>query len=233
MRPVRAHYLQHEPQEGLGSIESWLRGRGWEIRGTLLHEGEALPDVSEFDLLVIMGGGMSANDEARLPWLRAEKDLIRRAIEADKKILGVCLGAQLIASALGARVYPNAEKEIGWHQIRATKTDNGNVFRLPDSCEAFHWHGETFDLPEGAVLLAESEACRNQAFQIGQNIIGLQFHLETTPDTARQFVCSGRSDLMPGKFVQSEEEIVSAPAEKYMQLNELMGKALTHLTGLP
>lgn len=92
---MRVHYLQHEPQEGLGSIESWLRERGCEIRSTMLHEDEALPDVTDFDLLVIMGGGMSANDEARLPWLRAEKDLIRRAIEADKKILGVCLGAQL------------------------------------------------------------------------------------------------------------------------------------------
>lgn len=226
---MKAHYLQHESQEGLGSIESWLRGRGWEIRGTMLHEDEPPPDVSEFDLLVILGGGMSANDEAGLPWLKSEKNLIRRAIETDKKILGVCLGAQLIASALGARVYPNAEKEIGWHEIRAVDANDAGVFRFPDSCEAFHWHGETFNLPEGAVLLAESDACRNQAFQIGRNIIGLQFHLETTPETARQFVSSGRSDLTPGKFVQSEEDILSAPEEKYTQLNALMGDVLAHL----
>jgi len=228
---MRAHYLQHEPQEGLGSIESWLRGRGWDIRGTMLHEGESLPEVADFDLLVIMGGGMSVNDEARLPWLRAEKDLIRRAIEAEKKILGVCLGAQLIANALGARVYPNAEKEIGWHEIRAVDSSDPQAFRFPASCEAFHWHAETFDLPPGAALLAESAACRNQAFQIGRNIIGLQFHLETTPDTARQFVTSGRSDLTPGQFVQSDEEILSARAEKYARLNGLMGDVLAHLTG--
>ena len=172
---------------------------------------------------------MSVNDEARLPWLRAEKELIRHAIDAEKKILGICLGAQLIANALCARVYPNAEKEIGWHQIRAVDAHRANVFRFPASCEAFHWHGETFDLPKGAVLLAESDACRNQVFQIGVNIIGLQFHLETTPKTARQFVSSGRSDLTPGKFVQSEEDILSAPEEKYTQLNALMGDVLAHL----
>lgn len=233
MRLVRAHYLQHEPQqEGPGSIDVWLRERGCEIRGTMLHEGETLPHIEDFALLVIMGGGMSVNDEARLPWLRAEKQLIRRAIAADKKVLGVCLGVQLIAGALGAQVYPNAEKEIGWHEIRAISSDIPDTFRFPASCEAFHWHGETFDLPAGSVLLAESAACRNQAIQIGANVIGLQFHLETTPETARQFVSSGRSDLTPGKFVQSEEEILSAPAEKYTQLNARMGDVLSHVTGL-
>lgn len=229
---MRAHYLQHEPQEGLGSIAPWLHARGCEIRSTMLHEGEMLPDLAGFDLLFIMGGGMSVNDEERLPWLRAEKDFIRRAIDANKRILGVCLGAQLIASALGARVYSNTEKEIGWHEIRAVTTNNPEAFRLPASCGAFHWHGETFDLPPGAVLLAESDACRNQAFQIRRNIIGLQFHLETTPDTARQLISSGRCDLAPGKFVQSEEAILSTPAEEYARLNSLMGDVLAHLTGL-
>jgi GMP synthase-like glutamine amidotransferase len=228
---VKAHYLQHEPREGLGSIETWLRERGFQIRGTMLYRGEPLPDVADFDLLVIMGGGMSANDEDRLPWLRAEKNLIRHAIAADKKVLGICLGAQLIASALGSRVYRNTEKEIGWHEIRGIPGGDDRVFRFPRSCEAFHWHGETFDLPAGAVPLAESAACRNQAFQIGQNTIGLQFHLETTPDTARQFVSSGRSDLVPGAFVQSEAEIVGAPAGKYDRLNALMDAVLSHLTG--
>lgn len=228
---MKAHYLQHEPQEGLGSIETWLRDHGCQIRGTMLHEGEALPDIADFDLLVILGGGMSANDEERLPWLRAEKNLIRRAMAADKKVLGICLGAQLIASALGSRVYRNAEKEIGWHEIRGIPVGDGHVFCFPRLCEAFHWHGETFDLPAGAVLLAESAACRNQAFQIGRNIIGLQFHLETTPDTAHQFVSSGRTDLAPGPFVQSEEEILGAPAGKYDRLNALMDDLLSHLAG--
>ena len=233
LRPMKAHFLQHEPQEGLGSIEAWLAERGFEIRGTMLHEGETLPGTGDLDLLVIMGGGMSANDEAKLSWLRTEKELIRAAIDENKKVIGVCLGAQLIASALGARVYRNAEKEIGWHPIRGIASSDASVFRFPSVCDAFHWHGETFDLPPGAVHLAESEACKNQAFQIGARVIGLQFHLETTPETARQFISSGRSDLTPGPYVQSEEEILSAPAEKYRELNGLMARVLSHLTALP
>ena len=230
---MRAHYLQHEPQEGLGSIEAWLAERGFEIHGTMLHEGENLPLPGDFDLLVIMGGGMSANDEEKLPWLRAEKELIRTAIAAEKKVLGVCLGAQLIASALGARVYRNAHKEIGWHPIRGIASSETSAFRFPSICDAFHWHGETFDLPPGAVHLAESQACRHQAFQIGTNVIGLQFHLETKPETARQFISSGRSDLTPGPYVQTEEAILSAPPEKYRQLNGLMARVLSHLTAFP
>jgi len=230
---MRALYLQHEPQEGLGSIEAWLAARGFEIHGTMLHEGETLPGTGDFDLLIIMGGGMSTNDEDKLTWLRAEKELIRAAIAENKTVLGVCLGAQLIASALGSHVYRNAEKEIGWHPIRGIASSDASVFRFPSVCDAFHWHGETFDLPPGAVHLAESEACKNQAFQIGARVIGLQFHLETTPETARQFASSGRSDLKPGKFVQSEEQILSAPPEKYRELNGLMARVLSHLNALP
>jgi GMP synthase-like glutamine amidotransferase len=228
---VRAHYLQHEPQEGLGSIGGWLAQRDFAIRGTMLHENEPLPRVSDFDLLIIMGGGMSANDDDRLPWLRGEKQLLRAALDADKKVLGICLGAQLISAALGSPDYGNAHKEIGWHPIRDVATGADKVFRFPSACEAFHWHGETFDLPKDAVHLAESEACRNQAFQIGRQVIGLQFHLETTPETARQFVSTGRPDLAPGPYVQTEEEILSAPPEKYRELNKLMAGVLSHLTG--
>ena len=226
---MRAHYLQHEPHEGPGSIQPWLAARGFEVRGTMVHEGEALPDIAAFDFLIVMGGGMSANDERRLPWLRAEKALIREAIDAGRKVLGVCLGAQLIASALGARVYRNAEKEIGWHEIRAAETPDSRAFRFPAACEVFHWHGETFDLPSGAVLLASSEACRHQAFQIGSNVIGLQFHLETTPEGVLQFVTSSPGDLESGRYVQSGKEILSCPAEKYQRLNALMGQLLAHL----
>ncbi len=230
MPGMKAHYLQHEPHEGPGSIGPWLAARGAEMHGTMVHDGEALPDIAAFDFLIVMGGGMSANDEQRLPWLHAEKALIREAIGAGKKVLGVCLGAQLIASALGARVYRNKEREIGWHVIRAAETTEPRSFRFPAVCEVFHWHGETFDLPPGAVLLASSDACRHQAFQIGSNVIGLQFHLETTPETAQQFVSASPDDLTPGNRVQSGEEIISVPPEKYAGLNALMDDVLAHLT---
>ena len=177
---MRAHYLQHVEFEGLGIIEDSLRARGVEVSGTRLYAGDSLPALDDIDLLVVMGGPMSVNDEAELPWLAAEKAFIRQALTADKRVLGVCLGAQLIASALGQRVYLGAEKEIGWLPIYGNTHLNGAAFHFPDQIDVLHWHGETFDLPAGAVLLASSEVCRHQAFQLGRSVIGLQFHPEVT-----------------------------------------------------
>ncbi|MGH6636305.1 MAG: type 1 glutamine amidotransferase [Gammaproteobacteria bacterium] len=110
-------------------------------------------------------------------------------------MLGVCLGAQLIASAMSARVYPNHLKEIGWSPMQAVRRDDCAYFRFPDAIEVFHWHGETFDLPSGAVRLAQSDGCKNQAFQLRKSVIGLQFHLETAPETAREIVANCRAEL--------------------------------------
>ena len=228
---MRAHCLQHVPFEGLGSIESWLMAAGCELSATRFYEAPGLPDLNELDLLVVMGGPMSVIDEDEYPWLAAEKKLIREAIRAGKPILGVCLGAQLIASALGARVYPNREKEIGWFPVKATQPIGPSIFRFPPSIDVFHWHGDTFDLPCGAVRLARSEGCENQAFQLGRSAIGLQFHLETTPRSARELVAHCRSELSASAYVQSEAAILAAPAEKYRTANSLMGEVLSFLTG--
>ncbi|MCK5862638.1 MAG: gamma-glutamyl-gamma-aminobutyrate hydrolase family protein, partial [Candidatus Hydrogenedentes bacterium] len=181
---MRAHYLQHVPFEGLGSIESRLHSSGYEISSTQLFESPEFPALEEIDLLLVMGGPMSVNDEEIYPWLSQEKEFIRRAIDMKKPVLGVCLGAQLIANVLGARVYQNSEKEIGWWPVHGTPVPSSSLFQFPASIQAFHWHGETFNLPAGATLLASSTACKNQAFQIGTSVIGLQFHLETTPESA-------------------------------------------------
>jgi GMP synthase-like glutamine amidotransferase len=174
---------------------------------------------------------MSVNDEADLPWLVQEKRFIRQAIEADKAVLGVCLGAQLIAGAMGARVYPNREKEIGWFPVTSVQAGAArSVFAFPPEAPAFHWHGETFDLPAGAVHLARSAACENQAFQIGRRVIGLQFHLETTPESARDLAANCGSELVPSRYVQSEEEILAAPASTYVAIHELMGRVLSFIT---
>lgn len=226
---MRAHYLQHVPFEGLGSIEPWLLAAGYSISCTPFFQSTNLPELTEVDLLTVMGGPMSVNDEREHPWLAIEKDYVRKAIEADKPVLGVCLGAQLIASASGSKVYPNPVKEIGWFPIENVPTQSENVFRFPDSVNVFHWHGETFDLPDEAVRLARSDGCENQAFQLGSSVIGIQFHLETTPAAAETLVSNCRNEIVPGKYVQSEDDILAASQAHCNTINALMDDVLTFL----
>jgi len=226
---VRAHYLQHVPFEGLGSIESWLHANEYEISATRLFEAEALPCLDGIDLLIVMGGPMSVNDEQAYPWLSAEKEFVLEAINAGKLVLGICLGAQLIATALGAKVYPNAHKEIGWFPITPAAPDRDLPSWFTNSVDVFHWHGETFDMPPGAVRLASSEGCANQAFRIGDSVVGLQFHLETTPESAKAIVANCRAELSPSKYVQTEAEILSATGHEYQAVNLLMDKILFSL----
>ena len=198
---------------------------------TRFFEDPALPDVDDLDLLVIMGGPMSVNDAANYPWLVAEQEFIRKAIDKDKAVIGICLGAQLIAGSLGAAVYPNREKEIGWFPVTAEPmSDTEDVFTFPQELLAFHWHGETFDLPEGATRLARSAACENQAFQLGQRVIGLQFHLETTPAGARDLVHHCRDELQPSRYVQSGAEILGMQNSDYAAINSRMDRVLQYIT---
>jgi GMP synthase-like glutamine amidotransferase len=226
---MRAHYLQHVPFEGLGSIEDWLRQAGYDITVSRLYQSQELPDIGGLDFLVIMGGPMSVNDGQEHPWLDAEKIFIKQAITAGIPTLGVCLGAQLIASSLGAEVYPNSVKEIGWYPIQAVYQEQDAVFSFPEELEVFHWHGETFDLPQGAVRLAESRGCSNQAFQLGANVIGLQFHLETTPDSAKAIVENCRDELVAGEYIQSEKDMLSSARDRYESINKLMVHVLEYL----
>ena len=226
---MRAHYFQHVPFEGLGTIEPWLKATGYEISHTRFFESTDLPDTKAIDLLVIMGGPMSVNEEDKFPWLVSEKKFIREVIESGKPVLGICLGAQMIASAMGARVFPNPVKEIGWFPIYAVEPVDGSIFRFPSTETVFHWHGETFDLPPGAIRLAKSGGCENQAFQLGKSVIGLQFHLETTPELAGQMVSYCRDELVPSTCVQPEKEILSASPNRYKAINHLMASLLTFL----
>jgi GMP synthase-like glutamine amidotransferase len=228
---MRAHYLQHVQFEGLGSIEPWLNEAGYEITNTRFFESTKMPDPDDIDMLVVMGGPMSANDEGKLPWLVQEKQFIRSSVQAGKPVLGVCLGAQLIASAMGARVYQNHEKEIGWFPVQGVPSIGSSTFRFPYSTEVFHWHGETFDLPPGAIQLARSEACENQAFQLERNVIGLQFHLEMTPEGAATMIDKCRSELLPGPCIQTEQELRLVPVSQYHAINGLMSEVLAYLVG--
>ena len=225
---MKVQILQHVPFEGPGSMAAWLAARRMEVGCTRLFAGDPLPRADQVDALVALGGPMSVNDEDALDWLRPEKQLVRDAVARGIPVLGVCLGAQLIASALGARVYPGAAKEIGWFPIRGLP-DVAPRFQFPAECLAFHWHGETFDLPAGAVRLASSAGCENQAFQLGRNVIALQFHLETTAASVEALVEHCRDELVPGPYVQSESELRAAPAARYAAINRLMEDVLGYV----
>ncbi len=225
---MNVHILQHVPFEGLGSMEPWLRMHSAKISTTRFYEPWTLPDVDQLDLIIAMGGPMSVNDEAELPWLVKEKQFIRAAIQQGIPVLGICLGAQLIASALGARVYAGRQREIGWFDIDAVPHACG-AFTFPKTATVFHWHGETFDLPAAAVHLARSVACEHQAFQIGPNVIGLQFHLETTPASADAIITHCRNELVADTFVQTEDALRAVPAAAYECINALMAEVLDYL----
>jgi GMP synthase-like glutamine amidotransferase len=206
---MRIHWLQHVPFEGLGRIADWAAESGCPVSASRMFAGDALPSVSAFDLLIVMGGPMSANDGHVHAWLDGEKRFIAQALDAGKRVLGICLGAQLIASCAGARIRPNDYKEIGWFPVERTgaaaRTAAGQV--LAEKTLAFHWHGETFDIPDGATHLARSRACENQAFAIGDRIVGLQYHLETTASSAAALIDHCRHELIEAPYIHSESEI--------------------------
>lgn len=209
MPNIRIHYFQHVPFEGLGYIENWADQNDYPLSYTRFFEPIRFPELHEFDWLIVMGGPMGVYEEDKYTWLSEEKMFIRKAMEAGKTMIGICLGAQLIASASGAKVYPNTKKEIGWFPLR--KTSEGKSLALlqglPEHFTSFHWHGDTFELPAGALHLLESDACTNQAFLYQQKVLGLQFHLETTPQTLQALIDNCRDELVADTFIQSEQEI--------------------------
>lgn len=228
---MRIHFLQHVPYEGLGCIRNWIDHKGHEVSCTRLYAADPLPHPDHVDFLIIMGGPMGIYDEADYPWLKPEKTFIQLMIESGKPILGICLGAQLLADTLGAKVYPNRQKEIGWFPVTRTETAAasklGNV--LPDSLEAFHWHGDTFDLPQGAIHLSRSADCENQAFVMDDQLVGLQYHMEMTPQGAQELIeCCG-DELVDGPTIQSADDIM-ASEQRFMSLNQAMFDLLDAMT---
>lgn len=227
---MRVHVLQHVAFEALGAMAPWLEAKGAQLGfSRFFGLPPSLPEPADFDLLIVLGGPMSVNDEELFPWLADEQRLIGEAVRAGKAVLGICLGAQLLASSLGAAVYRGAHKEIGFFAIEAVACTEPTVFRFPDSIEVFHWHGETFALPDGAHLLAKSAACAHQAFQFGPRAIGLQFHLETTAESAALMLEHCADELVPGHYIQSPEAIRACSAASYAGINALMGEVLDYL----
>jgi len=226
----RIHVVQHVPFETPGCIMHWGEDMGYPVNFTHIYRGDPLPVLNELDLLVVMGGPMSVHDTGACPWLRDEKKFIHSAVSSGKRIVGICLGAQLIAEVLGSSVRSNGEREIGWHRIfRSDESAGIHLFdAIPDGIEVFHWHGETFDIPPGSVHGFSSECCRNQAFLYDERVLGLQFHLEVTPHLMHEIIDNCRGEIINSEYVQSEEMIL-AGAKHIRENNSIMYTILDKL----
>jgi len=189
--------MQHVPFEGPGAISAWAYSNGHRMEICRLWAGDSLPDPDSIDGVAVMGGPMSVWETDQYPWLQPERDLIKELIQRQIPVLGVCLGAQQVAAALGAPVYSGPQKEIGFFPIQLNADEwhefLGDQVPTPSRTTVFHWHGDTFDLPTGAQRLASSPATANQAFCIGHSTVALQFHLESTMESvdALARACSG------------------------------------------
>ncbi len=219
---LRIHYLQHVEFEGPAGLAYWAEKKEIILTGTRVFAEESFPELDDFDVLVVLGGPMNVDDEEKHPWLEAEKVFLDQVLETDKPIVGICLGAQLLAWLLGEVVEPNKEKEIGWFPLTLTEEGlaTGLFEDLPEGLPVFHWHGDTFGLPEGAMLLASSQACKHQAFLFQERVLGLQFHLEATRESVQALLEHCADELVPATFVQSRELIAGMDAEAFEDLSK-------------
>ena len=171
--------LRHVEHEHIGTLAQLMRKSGIAFRYADLYEGDAVPkNAVGIGGLIVMGGPMGVYDSATYPFLEQEQALIRHCAEEGLPVLGICLGAQLIAAALGAKVYPGEKKEIGWYRLSLAAPEDAWTAGLPGEFMGFHWHGDTFDLPQGAKSLFRSALYENQGFRYGENVLALQFHCE-------------------------------------------------------
>lgn len=223
--------FQHVDFEGPAGLATLLPDLGHQSNLVRLYRGEAVPPPTSIQALIVLGGPMAVHDTAAFPWLEAELACIRELALARKPVLGICLGAQLLASALGSSVYPNGQKEIGWFPLAPSSNPaSGNLgeklhqalAKLP-GLTVFHWHGDTFDLPEGSEHLAASPGCPNQAFLWGDHALGFQFHLEVDQDAARLMVRHGAHELTNGPWIQQADSLIEG-AKLYEQQTRLVLK---------
>ena len=210
----------HVPYEGPGIILDWISNKGHHLNYTRFYDGNTLPDASTVDMLIIMGGPMDVFDFHIHSWMEDEIEWVKDFIKSGKPVLGICLGAQIITAALDGEVYPGPHKEIGWHNLQFLPSlgDYKICRDLPTTHKVFHWHGDTFDIPDGATRIAGSHAFPNQGFIHGNHVVALQFHLEVTPESVRELVDNCREELVDESFIQSEKEILSE--QSYFKTNQ-------------
>lgn len=225
---MNIHFLKHVPFEGPAFITQWAKSKGHRTSTTHIYKSENYPDLQSLDCLMIMGGSMNIYNESGNKNFVSEKKFIEMAIKADKKIFGFCLGSQILADILGAKVYPGQHKEIGWWPIKKVQDDKlpSTFDKLPPKFVAFHWHGDTYDIPSGAIRFAESEAFPNQGFIYDNNIVAMQFHLEMTKESADELVLNCSDDLVEGPFIQSKSKIID-PEAGFGPSNNILSNFLT------
>jgi GMP synthase-like glutamine amidotransferase len=224
---MRIHCLQHTTYDGPAFLPAWAAGRGHGLTSVLVPAGGRLPAPRDFDALIVMGGPMSLSQEASHPWIATERTLVERTMVAGKPVLGICLGAQLMAQVLGAPVAPGPHPEIGWFPVQMTREARKSWLdgALPDTFLSFFWHEETFGIPDGTVHVARSAAYDNQGFLFGPHL-ALQFHLEVTPQWAEKLVARDAEQLVDHPYIQSAADILSGAAERAGQNNALMAVLL-------
>jgi len=224
---MKVHGLLHVEFEDLGAIHTILREKEITYSQTNLYNGEVLPNMDTFDCLIVMGGPMGIYDDERYPWLEEERAFIQKAIDLKKRILGICLGSQLIAHALGAKVYKGPFKEIGWHTVNFSSPFR-QFMEANKKMIVFHWHGDTFSLPEGCVPVGRSEGGILQGFIYDNHVLALQFHLEMTEEGIEKILVNGGGEIdevaLDHIYIQSKQEIQAR--KRHFEENE---KLLTNV----
>lgn len=227
---MRLHSFEHVPFENLVTIGEWAQQQGYFLSRTRFYLDDSLPSQSEIDWLVVMGGPMNIYEEDRYPWLTREKAFIADTIARGKLVLGVCLGAQLIADVLGGPVSRNQFKEIGWLPVSLTDgAAHSSLFQnLPREFRAFHWHSDTFQIPPGAIATASTVGCTNQAFAYQDRVVGLQFHLESTPFSVQKLIDNCGDELVPGPYIQTPGEMLE-PVHFFLEIEKIMHTLLHNM----
>jgi GMP synthase-like glutamine amidotransferase len=204
----RLHIFQHVPFENAEHIAVWAQRQGFTISVTRWFDGEKPPLAAEIDWLVILGGPMNIYEHRNHPWLIEEKKFISEVIGLKKKIVGICLGAQLLADVLGAKVYQNQQKEIGWFPVQWSPLAVQKIPTLPKENTVLHWHGDTFDLPANSQLIVSSAACVNQGFIHDNHILAFQFHIESTAASLQVMCEYERDELVTDRYIQTEAQLL-------------------------
>lgn len=213
--------IKNVESEGPGLIEDTLHPDGWELETIELEKGEVLPeDLREIAAVIILGGPMNVYEIDKFPFLNDEERLIRKALFEEIPFLGICLGAQLLAKTCGVKVYKSPEKEIGWYTVKTTSGGKKDIlFRdVPERMVAFQWHEDTFEIPDGSILLATGKPCKNQAFKIGSNAYGLQFHIEVTPDMVQRWMKDEKDENAAKKALSDTAKVEKNFLEQAGQL---------------